>query len=204
METQIYLPSTLEAINAQKVNTELNGTLGMADGGALVQDNAASGLEFGNDWARAVSGRLDDADAFVDDGLGVGAVVGRVDGGQQGDVDGKGVLCQCATLLDLLAQVGGRGKDEGGDDAQAASIGNRRGKFSVPNMLDIVCQLLFRFELLKRKGLIWCLVDEHGVGRITGSHAATSAAEAKSNIPSCRLAPRGLWQVVSKILRALP
>lgn len=46
---------------------------------ALVQYDTPGLLELPDDWPGAVAGRLDDVDALVDDGLGVGAVVGRVE-----------------------------------------------------------------------------------------------------------------------------
>lgn len=49
-------------------------------------------LELPDDWPGAVTGGLDDVDALVDDGLGIGAVIRRVEGRQEGDVDTKGVL----------------------------------------------------------------------------------------------------------------
>lgn len=130
------MASTFEAVNAQKVDAELDGTLGVADGGALVQDDAAGLFQLGDDGAGAVAGRLDDVDALVDDGLGVGAVVGGVERGQEGDVDGKGVFGQGAALLDLLAEIGGRGEDEGRDDAQAAGVGDGGGECGVADVLD--------------------------------------------------------------------
>lgn len=126
----------LEAVDAQKVDAELDGALGVADGGALVQDDAAGLFQLGDDGAGAVAGRLDNGDALVDDGLGVGAVVGGVERGQEGDVDGEGVLGQGAALLDLGAQVGGGGEDEGRDDAQAARVGDGGGEFGVADVLD--------------------------------------------------------------------
>lgn len=101
-----------------------------------MQHDAPGLLELGDDGAWAVARGLDDADALVDDGLSVGAVVWRVDGGQEGDVDGEGVLGQGAALLDLLAEVLGRGEDEGGDDAQAAGVGDGGGEFGVADVLD--------------------------------------------------------------------
>lgn len=126
---------TLEPINTQKVDAELDGALGMANGGTLVQHDTAGLFELGNDGPGAVPGRLDNVDPFVDDGLGVGAVVGGVERGEEGDVDAKGVLGEGAALLDLLAELRGRGEDEGRDDAQAAGVGDGRGEFGVADVL---------------------------------------------------------------------
>lgn len=59
---------------------------------ALVQYDTPSLLELPDDWPGAVAGRLDNVDALVDDGLGIGAIIRRVEGRQQGYVDTEGVL----------------------------------------------------------------------------------------------------------------
>lgn len=119
---------TLEAVDAEEINTQFDGALGVADGGALVQDDDAGGLELADDGAGRVTGGLDDLDALVDDGLRVGRVVGRQHGGQQRQVDGEGVLGQGAAALDLGAEGLGGGEDEGRDDAQTAGVGDGRGE----------------------------------------------------------------------------
>ena len=45
------LPGALETVNAQKIDTKLHGGLGVPDGRTLVQDDAASLLELGDDRA---------------------------------------------------------------------------------------------------------------------------------------------------------
>lgn len=82
-----------------------------------MQDGEAGRLELLDDGAGGVAGRFNDADALVNDGLGVGAIVGRDEGGEQGDVDSKGSVGEGAAAADLVAQGGGRGEDEGSDDA---------------------------------------------------------------------------------------
>lgn len=118
-----------ETVNGEEVDTELDGALGMANGGALVEDGDAGLLQLRNDRPGRVSGSLDNLDAFVDDSLGVSAVVGRNHGGEESDVDTEGVLGQLAAALNLFAEGGGRGKDEGGYDTQTASVGDSRGQF---------------------------------------------------------------------------
>lgn len=131
-----HSPSTLETVNTQKVHPQLDGTLGVADGRALVQHDAPGLFELRDNGARAVACRLDDPDALVDDGLGIGAVVWGVERGQKGDVHAEGVFGQGAALLDLLTEVLGRGEDEGGDDAQATGVGDGGGEFGVADILD--------------------------------------------------------------------
>lgn len=121
----INSPCALEAIDAEEVDTELDGALCVSnsgcarchhvsvcrthkdrrekgdsslDGGqkgrltALVQDDTPGLFQLPDDWAGAVASGLDNVDALVDDGLGIGAIVRRVEGRQEGDVDAEGVL----------------------------------------------------------------------------------------------------------------
>lgn len=117
-----------ETVNGEEVDTELNGALGMANSGALVEDGDAGLLQLRNDRSGGVSSGLDDLNALVDDGLGVSAVVGRNHGWEQSDVDTEGILGQLAAALDLFAEGGGRGKDEGSDDTETSSVGDSRGQ----------------------------------------------------------------------------
>lgn len=107
-----YSPSTLKPINTQEINTQLDRALCMADGGTLVQHDAPGRLQLLDNGARAVPRRLDDGDALVNDGLGVGSVVGRVERWQEGDVHAEWVLGHGPAPLDLLAQVGRRGEQQ--------------------------------------------------------------------------------------------
>lgn len=124
----------LEAVNGEEVDAELDGAQGVADGGALVQDNDAGLLELRDDGARRVTGRLDNLDALVDDGLRVGGVVGGHHGGQQRHVDGKGLLGEGSASADFVAQRSGRGEDEGCDDAEATGVGDGSGQVGGTNM----------------------------------------------------------------------
>lgn len=72
-----------EAVDRQEVNAEFDGGLGMSDRGALVQDDGVGLLELVDHGARVVSGGLDDLDSLVDDHLGVGAVVGGHERGEE-------------------------------------------------------------------------------------------------------------------------
>lgn len=106
---------TLEAIDGEEINTQLHGGLGVADGGALVEDGDARLLELLDDGAGVVAGSLDDLDALIDDDLGVGTVVGGNHGGEEGQVDTEGVLGHFAASSDFLAQVFGGGLGEGSE-----------------------------------------------------------------------------------------
>ena len=75
--------------------------------GALVQHDAVVLLDVFDDRARRVAGRLDDADSFFDGDASVGAIVGRVHGGQEGDVDAEGFGGLGLGFADFFAQIFG-------------------------------------------------------------------------------------------------
>lgn len=104
---------TLEAVNGKEVHAELDGGLGVADCRALVQDDGAGLLQLGDDGAGVVTGGLDDLDSFVDDYLGVGAVVGGNHGGEEGQVYSEGVFGHGAASADFFAEVFGGWLGEG-------------------------------------------------------------------------------------------
>ncbi len=81
----------LEAVDGEEVDAEVGRADGVPDRGAFVQDDAAGGFELPDHGARAVAGRFDDADPRVDDGEGVGVVVGGDEGGEEGQVHAEGV-----------------------------------------------------------------------------------------------------------------
>lgn len=108
---------TLEAVNGQEVDAELNGALGMANGSALVEDNDAGLLQLLDDRAGRVACRLDNLDTLVNDGLGVGTVVRRDHGREESDVDGEGLLGKGAAPADFVAEGCGRREDEGRNNA---------------------------------------------------------------------------------------
>lgn len=153
----------------------------MANGGALVHHDDARLLQLRNDRPRAVAGGLDHLDALIDDGLCVRAVVGRVERGQQRNVDAEGVLGQGPALLDLLAQVGGRGEDQRRDDAQAAGVGDGGGELSVA---DVLGREVSAGGLSQRKDETWAACGSQGEGgrkeRILGS-----VLQARTIIPPC-------------------
>lgn len=103
---------------------------------ALVQYDTPSLLQLPDDWPGAVASCLDDLDALVDDGLGVSAIVRRVEGRQQGDVDAERVLGHRPALLDLLAQVCWGWEDEARDDAKTAGVGDCAGQLGVSDVLE--------------------------------------------------------------------
>ena len=108
-----YMPRTLESVDAEEVNAELHGALGVADRGALVQDHCAVLLEHLYDWAGTVAGCLDDADALIYYDLGVLGVWGWVDRGEEGDVYAEGIFSHGLGFADFFAKVFGSWLSEG-------------------------------------------------------------------------------------------
>lgn len=78
------MAGALEAVDGEEVDAELDGALGVPDRGAFVQDGAVGGFELGDDGAGTVAGCFDDSDAAFYDGEGVGVVVWRDEGGEEG------------------------------------------------------------------------------------------------------------------------
>ena len=129
------LPAALKPVNAQEIDTKLHGRLGVPDGGALVQHDAAGLLELGDDGARRVAGCLDDLDALVDDDLGIGVVVGGHKRREQRDVDTERLARHGPAPADLLAQPLRLGENERRDDTQAARVGHGTGHLGGSDML---------------------------------------------------------------------
>lgn len=108
-----HVARALEAVDRQEIHPEVDGALRVPDRGAFVQDGAAGGFQLLDDRAGGVTGRLDDPDARVYDGLGVTVVVWWDEGGEEGQVYGEGVGGHGFAALDLGAEVSGRGLREG-------------------------------------------------------------------------------------------
>jgi hypothetical protein len=104
---------TLKPVDRQEIHAELDGTLRVPDRGALVQHDAVVLLDVFDDRARRVAGRLNDADSFFDGDASVGAIIGRVHGGQEGDVDAKGFRGLGLGFANFFAQIFGCGLCEG-------------------------------------------------------------------------------------------
>jgi len=125
----------LEAVDGEEVDAELDGRLGMADRGALVQDRGTGGFELLDDGPWAVAGRLDNVNLLLDDDAGVGGVVRGDHGGEESEVDAEGVLCHGAAAPDLFAQVLGCGLGEGRQDSKSSSVTDGAGKLGISNPL---------------------------------------------------------------------
>lgn len=133
-----------ETVDGEEVDAELLGGEGVPDGGAFVQDGDVGGFEHFDDWTGGVAGRFNwmvdgsvrylyrvifngcflrtDFDAFVDDDLGVGGVVGGGERGEERDVDAEGLGGHGSAAGDFLAEVFGGGLGEGCEDAEATRV----------------------------------------------------------------------------------
>jgi hypothetical protein len=116
-------PSTLTASQPMALRLQR-----VAHRGALVDDLDAGLVQRRQPLLRVVAGGLHRLDAAVDDGLDVAGVVGRADGGQEGQVHAEGLVGHGAATLDLGRQQLGRALRQPGDDAQPAGVGHRRGQ----------------------------------------------------------------------------
>lgn len=78
-----HMSRALKPVNAQEIHAQLHRAECVSDACALVQDHArwVGLLEHLDDRTGRVAGRLDDADAFVQDCLRVGRVIGWSHGG---------------------------------------------------------------------------------------------------------------------------
>lgn len=130
-----YSPCAFEAVNGQEIHTELDGALCVADGGTLVENNGASRLQLGNDWAGAVPSGFDDLHPLVDDDLSVSVVVWGHQGRQQRYVDAEGVFRHLPTPPNFRSQVLGRRLRESCEDTQPPGVRDRSGQLSVSNVL---------------------------------------------------------------------
>ncbi len=119
------MAGALEAVDGDGVDPHPFGGQGVADAGALMDDDDAMGLEVVDMLLGLVAGGLDDLHAALDDGLAVLGVGRRVDGRQDGQVHAEGLVGQLAAALDLGPQGVRRRLGQGGDEAQTAGVGHR-------------------------------------------------------------------------------
>ena len=126
---------TLDAINAQKVDTQLLSRQRMPHSRALVKDKAVGGLKFPDNGTGVVASSLDDLNTLVDDHLRKGVVVRGDDGWEQGDVDAKRLLGHRTGTLDLLAEGLGGGLGECREETESTSVGDCGYHFGVANPL---------------------------------------------------------------------
>lgn len=102
----------LEAVDGEEIHAQLHGGLGVTDGRALVQDDRVGFLQLRNHGAGVIARCLDNLDAFVDDHLCVGGVVGGHEGWEEGQVHAERLLRHGSASTDFLAEVFGGGLRE--------------------------------------------------------------------------------------------
>ncbi|MGY3124992.1 hypothetical protein ACVWXQ_008929 [Bradyrhizobium sp. S3.14.4] len=97
----------------------------VADAGAFVHDLDAMPPELVDMLLRLVAGGLDHGDAGLDDGGAVFGVGRRLDRGQDGEVDAKGLVGEVAAARDLLGQVFRGRLGQRRDEAERAGVRDR-------------------------------------------------------------------------------
>jgi hypothetical protein len=122
-----------EAINREEVDAEFDGAQGVADRGALVQDDTGrvGFFQLLDDGAWAVAGGFHDADSLFQEDAGVGGVVWGHHGGEEGEVYSEGVRGHGFAAADLFAKVFGCGLGQGRDETQTAGVGDGGGELGV-------------------------------------------------------------------------
>ena len=104
-----HMPGALEPVDRQEIHAEVDGALGVPDRGAFVEDGAAGRFQLPDDRPGGVTGRFDNLDPFVYDGLRVAVVVWRDEGGEEGQVHAEGVRGHGPAALYLFSEVRGGG-----------------------------------------------------------------------------------------------
>lgn len=140
--------SALEAVNREEVDTHLLGGQSVADSCALVEDGDSGGLELLDDLTGRVSSSFDwdmlgiygvrcgdaghtNLDALVNDDLGIGIVVRRNHGREEGKVHAKRLFGHGAAAADFLAEILSARLSERGEKTKTAGVGNSGGELSV-------------------------------------------------------------------------
>lgn len=99
-----YVPRTLETVDGEEIDAELDGRLRVADGGAFMQDGAIGRFQLADHRAWAVPGCLNNRDPFVNDGLGIASIVRRDESREEGKVHAEGVWGHLPASLDFMAE----------------------------------------------------------------------------------------------------
>jgi hypothetical protein len=122
-------PGTFEAVDADRVHTDLLGFEGVPDAGALVHHLDPGFAVGGQEGLGVAAGGLDDLDPAVHDRPRVLLVRRRVDRGQDGQVHAERLVGEFARALDLAPEVVGRGLGQCGDETEPTGIGDGRDEF---------------------------------------------------------------------------
>ena len=95
-----------------------------------MEDGDVSGFEHFDDGPGVVAGRFNDLDAFVDDDLRVGGVVGGCERREEGKIHAEGFRGHGAAAADFGAEGFWGGLGERGEDAEATGVGDGGGELS--------------------------------------------------------------------------
>jgi hypothetical protein len=100
-----------EAVDREEIHTKLHSAQRMPNRRALVQNHTrrVSLFQLLDDRARAVASSFDNADALVQDDLGVRGVVRGHHGGEQGEIDTERVFGHLLAAADFFAKILRRG-----------------------------------------------------------------------------------------------
>ena len=123
------MAGAFETVDRNGIDAHPLGGQRMADGGAFVDDGDAVRLEMLDMLLRAMAGGFDDGDTHVDDRPAIVGIGRRRYRGQDGEVHPERLVGHRPAAFDLAAQIVGRRLGEGGEDAEAAGVGHRRGQF---------------------------------------------------------------------------
>jgi len=116
------VPSTLEAIDAQEINTKLDGTLCVTNGGTLVEYNCANSFQLFDNWSGAVPGGLDNSDTFVDSHLCICSIIRCIHGWKKCNIDTKRLIGHGLAFSDFLSKVFWGRLCESSEDAQTTRV----------------------------------------------------------------------------------
>ncbi len=125
--------ATLEAVNRDRVAADGLGFERVTNRGALVDDLDAGVFQQRHVFLRAAACGFNDLDAALDDGIDVARVVRRIDGRQEGQVDGERLAGQFPAFGDFVGQIGRGLLGQTSNGTQTASVGNGSRQFGKTN-----------------------------------------------------------------------
>lgn len=116
------MAGAFEPVDRDGIDAHALGRERVADAGALMHDLDAVLPELVDMLLRLVARGLDHRDAALDDGGAIFGVRRRLDRGQDGKVDAKGLVGEIAAARDLLCEILGCRLGQRRDEAERASI----------------------------------------------------------------------------------
>ena len=125
--------AAFEAVDGNGIAADALGLERVANGRALVDDLDARLLEHRHPLRGIVARRLHDLDAALDDDLEQPRIVGGRESGKKGHVHAEGLVGHFPASRDFVGELLGRALREPRDDAEAAGVGDCRGKLGEAN-----------------------------------------------------------------------